>query len=107
MRVALISVVLGLCLAATPSVAQQESHWFLDGKSLTLAELKAAAEAGDIEAQVSLGTAYALGSAEETSIEKAVSWWKKAANEGSTKAQIALSGEHARGEREEHRRGAV
>jgi TPR repeat protein len=93
---ALICAVLGIWLWAGPCVAQEEKQWFLNGKALTLAELKAAAEAGDVEAQVSLGTAYALGSAKGT-MEEAISWWKKAADQGSTKAQIALGTRYAQG----------
>jgi TPR repeat protein len=96
MRAALIFSLLGLCLWATPAVAQEEKLWTLHDKPVTMAELRAAAEAGDVEAEVSLGTSIALGSSKGT-MEEAISWWKKAANQGSTKAQMALGTRYAQG----------
>jgi hypothetical protein len=64
-------------------------RWYHGNQTVTFEELSALAEQGDIEAQETLGTAYA-NDPPPTHYGKAFYWWRKAADAGSVKAQLAL-----------------
>lgn len=59
---------------------------------ISLTELRAKAEAGDVEAQSALGLFYELGIEVPTvDTKEAAKWWGKAAKSGSTAAQFSLA----------------
>ncbi len=57
----------------------------------------AAAEQGDVGAQVGLGTMYAVGKGIPQDFTKAASWFLKAAKKGNTNAQIGVGNLYASG----------
>lgn len=54
------------------------------------AELKAAAEQGDVKAQLSLGEMYARGEGVPQDYVEAAKWYRKAAEQGNADAQTTL-----------------
>lgn len=61
-------------------------------KKVTTEELKSRAEAGDVEAQSSLGLLYELGlDVGKADPKEAAKWWSKAAKAGDAQAQFALA----------------
>lgn len=59
--------------------------------------IKAQAEKGDAQAQLSLGTLYATGTGVSRDLAKAAKWHRKAAEQGLTQAQLRLAYEYANG----------
>ena len=62
----------------------------LEPTEAEIAETKAKAEAGDADAQFSLGNAYAYGRGVEQDLEEAMKWYRKAAEQGNADAQNKL-----------------
>ena len=60
-------------------------------------ELRAKATAGDADAQVNLGNAYADGRGVPQDDAQAVAWWRKAADQGNAVAQGNLGWMYANG----------
>lgn len=60
-------------------------------------ELKAKGEAGDPDAQNSLGVCYRLGAGVRKDEKEAVKWYRKAADRGHPKAQFSLGACYAEG----------
>jgi len=60
-------------------------------------EWKAAAEAGEAEAQFDLGVLYAQGLGVRRDLTVATSWYRKAAEQGNAEAQFAMGQIYARG----------
>jgi TPR repeat protein len=60
-------------------------------------EWKAAAEAGQAEAQFDLGVLYAQGRGVKRDLTQAEQWYRKAATQGNAEAQFALGQMYARG----------
>lgn len=60
-------------------------------------EWKAAADAGQAEAQFDLGVLYAKGLGVSRDLPEAASWYRKAAEQGNAEAQFALGQMYARG----------
>ena len=85
------SGILLLLLSWNPLAAAESDKPFpVRDKYVSLTELFSLAKDGDDEAQVTLGTAYAVGGTVPGDMEKATYWWTEAAKKGNTKAQIAL-----------------
>ena len=63
-----------------------------------LADLRARAEAGDTEAQFTLGVIYATGEGVPQDSAEAVRWYRLAAEQGYPDAQFALGFAYANGE---------
>jgi TPR repeat protein len=61
-----------------------------DGKQCGLEDLKAAAEQGNADAQVSLGLMYASGTSVRQDDAEALKWFRKAAEQGHANAQYSL-----------------
>lgn len=74
-------------------IARNVMSWlYYDGQPvMVFAEVKAAAEAGDTEAQYDLGQLYQSPLEGEVNLDEAVKWYTKAAEKGYLKAQLALS----------------
>ena len=62
-----------------------------------LREWKAAADAGQAEAQFDLGVLYAKGLGVKRDVPAAVGWYRKAADQGNAEAQFALGQMYSRG----------
>jgi TPR repeat protein len=60
-------------------------------------EWKAAAEAGEAEAQFDLGVLYAQGFGVRRDLAVAASWYRKAAEQGNSEAQFAMGQMYSRG----------
>ncbi len=60
-------------------------------------EWKAAADAGQAEAQFDLGVLYAQGLGVRRDLSQAASWYRKAAEQGNAEAQFALGQMYSRG----------
>jgi TPR repeat protein len=69
----------------------------MDERSKEIKTLREAAEAGDTEAQVALGTALAAGEGGFRDQEEALSWLRLAATSGDTTAMFNLGVMHERG----------
>ncbi|MAD45889.1 MAG: hypothetical protein CMI02_07020 [Oceanospirillaceae bacterium] len=66
-------------------------------KSAAVGYFKAAAEQGDLEAQVRLGDMYAFGAGVSPSYESAAYWFTKAAAQGDAKSQLYMGDLYAYG----------
>lgn len=65
--------------------------------TMTLPELQAAAQAGNVRAQFYLANRYKLGQGVPKDLEKAFSWFQKAALQGAAPAQLNLGQMYAEG----------
>jgi TPR repeat protein len=69
-----------------------------DAERKQFAALRAKAEKGDTEAQLSVAAGYANGAGVTKDLTKAVKWLRKAAEQGSARAQCLLGLKYANGE---------
>lgn len=70
----------------------------LSAQAPDFAETKKKAEAGDAQAQLSLGGMYANGRGVAKDDAEAAKWWRKAADQGRAQAQYNLGGMYNKGE---------
>ena len=67
--------------------AKEEAHWFNEGKNdLALKGYRARDEAGDADAQYTMGSEYVI-----TDRPQAFKWFRKSAEQGNQFAQVALA----------------
>jgi hypothetical protein len=81
-----------VCLGFSPQLRGQS------GGPEVFAQIKAKADKGDAEAQLSLGSLYAAGNGVGRSLSKAAKWHRKAALQGLARAQYQLGLDYAAGE---------
>jgi TPR repeat protein len=95
----LIPVLLTFGMLAVSGCSKEDQMW-ATGEVITSAfryacrytpELVKKAEAGDAEAQNTLGMSYLMGSGITQDPKKAVTWFKKSAEQGSASAQCSLA----------------
>ena len=95
----LVSCVLFCSLSAdlmsTPSAAQEMSTVPLPPEEV--AQLKAKAEDGNLDAQLSLARAYEVGNGVPKSDQQAAKWYRAAAEKGNAKAENSLGGMYRSG----------
>ena len=65
--------------------------------SMSLADLQAAAQGGDVRAQFFLATRYKLGQGVPQDMQQAFAWYKKAADQGAAPAQLNIGQMYAQG----------
>ena len=91
-RATVAVAVLSLAVLGPPVQAQGNSS------TQELADLRARAEAGEAQAQASLGWKYANGDGVPQDAAEAVRWYRLAAEQGHAQAQAALAGAYALGQ---------
>jgi len=86
----LLTFWLGLALPALGQLSEAEKQQFQ--------QLKARAEKGDAQAQLSLGSLYASGVGVSRDLGKAAKWHRKAAEQGLARAELRVAYEYAYGD---------
>lgn len=73
-----------------PEGGDREARSAADIPAPNVSELRAKAESGNVEAQVTLGQLYAKGEGVTNSYTEAAQWYQRAAEKGNAEAQAAL-----------------
>lgn len=94
LTLAAISVFSVSARAASATIAPTTST---DADKALFARTLAAAEAGDSEAQVTLGNMYLNGTHTPTNYQEALNWYEKAADQGSANAMFNIGVMHDKG----------